>query len=170
VEVVLRSLELLDRQGIPVVFLLVGDGADMPRLRDLSRALGVDRHVRFVGAVPHCDIERYYSVLDAFVVSRLNLPVCRLVTPLKPLEAMSQQIATIVSDLPALTELVKPGERGLVFTPESAEDLAAKVRLLHGDPALQQQLARQAREWVLTHRTWQHVAERTEYIYKVLAA
>jgi glycosyltransferase involved in cell wall biosynthesis len=168
VEVMIRALPLLRDARVPLRFVLVGEGDDLSRLRGMADELGVREMVRFVGRVPHAEVKRYYSLLDAFVVPRLNLPVCRLVTPLKPLEAMCQQIATLVSDLPALTELVENGQRGLAFAPESAEDLAAKLRWLYEQPELRQRLARQGREWVLANRTWRQMAAKTQQIYSAL--
>ena len=89
-----------------------------------------------------------------FVVPRTANRVSRLVTPLKPYEAMALERAVVVSDLPALREIVTPGETGLTFRAEDAEDLAEVLGRLLDDPALRARLGRQAREWILAERTW----------------
>ncbi len=85
---------------------------------------------------------------------RTNHRVSRLVTPLKPYEAMALERAVVVSDLPALREIVKPGETGMRFRAEDADDLAAVLGGLLEDPALRRRLGTQAREWILAERTW----------------
>ena len=89
----------------------------------------------------------YVDDLDASRVSQL-------VTPLKPYEAMAMERAVVVSDLPALREMVSPGETGLTFRAEDAAHLADVLGGLLDDPALRARLGRQGREWVLANRTW----------------
>jgi glycosyltransferase involved in cell wall biosynthesis len=106
------------------------------------------------GRVPHDEVIRYYSLIDVFVVPRTNHRVSRLVTPLKPYEAMALERAVVVSDLPALREIVEPGRTGLTFRPEDPDDLAAVLGRLIDDPALRRELGQNARAWILAERTW----------------
>ncbi len=62
-----------------------------------------------------------YALLDAFVVPRRDERAARLVTPLKPFEAMAMARPLIVADLPALTEIAPDGERSLAYRPEDAD-------------------------------------------------
>ena len=54
------------------------------------------------GRVPHDDIEGYYRLIDMFVVPRTNDRGSRLVTPLKPYEAMAMARPIVVSAWPSL--------------------------------------------------------------------
>ena len=86
------------------------------------------------GRVGHDDIQAFYALIDVFVVPRTPDRVSRLVTPLKPLEAMALERCVVVSDVPALRELVIPGETGRTFTAGDPEDLARVLDDLLGDP------------------------------------
>ena len=151
-----------------VVFVLCGEGTDLPRLRELANKYGVRRSVRFVGSVPHSDVMRYYSLFDVFVVPRSDIEVCRLVTPLKPLEAMSMQIPTIVSDLPALRELVRPGVTGEVFAPGDSGELARVIDRLRRQSDYARSLGENARRSVMEERSWRTVAERSRQVYETV--
>jgi glycosyltransferase involved in cell wall biosynthesis len=120
------------------------------------------------GRVPHDRILGYYALIDVFVVPRTADRVSRLVTPLKPFEAMALERAVVVSDLPALREIVMPGETGMTFTAGDADDLARVLSDLLGDPALRARLGRQAREWVKTERTWAQNGRRYRELYERL--
>jgi glycosyltransferase involved in cell wall biosynthesis len=96
--------------------------------------------------------------------------VSRTVTPLKPLEAMALERAVVTSDVPALRELIRPGETGLVFTAEDATDLAAVVEPLLDDPPGRARLGKAAREWVTAERTWRRNGERYRELYAQLGA
>lgn len=58
-------------------------------------------------------------------------------------------LAVIVSDLPGLRSVVERSGGGMWFKPGSVEDLAEKIRQLHGDPALRAHLAARARAFAL---------------------
>src|SRR5699024_815955 len=69
--------------------LVVGDGAQLESLRSVARTEELDDVVSFIGRVPHEEVERYYSIIDITPFPRLPLPVCEMVSPLKPFEAMA---------------------------------------------------------------------------------
>ncbi len=66
---------------------------------------------------------------------------------------MAMGIPIAVSDLPALRELAKPGERGMVFAPEDASSLAGVVGDLLKDDGARKSYAERARAWILQERT-----------------
>jgi glycosyltransferase involved in cell wall biosynthesis len=81
---------------------------------------------------------------------------------------MALERAVVVSDLPALREIVTPGETGLTFRAEDPDDLARVLEGLLDDPALRTRLGRQAREWVATERTWTQNGRRYRELFERL--
>ena len=154
--------------GHQVRTLLVGDGTERGSLEAHAAALGIADRVIFTGWVPHAEVLRYYGLIDAFVVPRTADRVSRLVTPLKPYEAMATARAVVVSGVPALQEMVVPGETGLVFTPEDADHLAAVVEPLIANRDYREELGRAARGWVCAHRTWAENGRRYRALYERL--
>jgi len=166
VDVLLRALARLPDLGERVGGLIVGGGPELEPLRALARDLGIAEHVHLVGEVPHTEVLDRYAMIDVFVVPRRDLRVCRLVTPLKPFEAMAMERALIVSDIGALREVVGDGARGLVFPPEDDDALAARIRDLVDDPERRRALGETGRAWVTAERTWRRNAERYRDIYE----
>jgi glycosyltransferase involved in cell wall biosynthesis len=151
--------------------LLVGEGEERATLEAEANRLGLDDGtVIFTGRVPHGEIQRYYSIIDVFVVPRTNDRVSRLVTPLKPFEAMALERAVVVSGVDALVEIVSDGETGLTFRPEDATNLADVVEPLLEDPGRRAALGTAARAWVTAHRTWRQNGERYRALYERLGA
>jgi glycosyltransferase involved in cell wall biosynthesis len=144
----------LAASGRQVACLLVGDGTLRRELEGQARAAGLASSVIFAGQVPHGDVQAHYALLDAFVVARQPDRASRFVTPLKPYEAMAMGVPVVVSDLPALTEIATPGQRGLAFPVGDASGLAAALGRLMDEPDLGRTLAAAARDWVVTERTW----------------
>lgn len=134
--------------------LVVGDGAAEPMLRERAERLGLGASVTFTGRVPHDEVRRYLSLVDIAPFPRLPLPVCELISPIKPFEAMAMQKAVVVSDVAALAEFVDDGVTGRVFRKGEAGQLRRVLEDLLDDPHRRRELGVAARDWVLRHRDW----------------
>jgi glycosyltransferase involved in cell wall biosynthesis len=165
----LEAVERLRGLGRPLRILLVGDGPSQEAIEAAAHRLGLDDGTLVMpGRVPHDEIARYHSIIDIFVVPRTADRVSQLVTPLKPYEAMAMERAVVISDVPALREIVTPGETGLIFKAEDARDLADVLESLLDDDSLRRRIGRQAREWVMSNRTWPENGRRYRELFERL--
>ena len=162
-----RALAMLGPDTRPLL-VVVGDGPYAPQLRALVDDLGCAEDVRFVGRVPFSDVSRYYSCFDLCVYPRKDLPVCRVVPPLKPLEAMAMAVPVVVSDLPPLIELVGGSGAAVVVAPDAPEALAAAIVRLFGDTTALVRLGQAGATWVRTNRSWDRVADDVTAVYRAL--
>ena len=171
IETLLQATAELRRRGRRVRCLIVGDGQHGPVLKELSRSLGLDDGtVVFTGRVAYADINAYYSIIDAFVVPRHDVGVARLVTPLKPYEAMAMERVVVMSRLDALMGMIIEGETGVSFTPGDARDLADVLEPLLVDPERRDAIGRAAGAWVREHRSWRRNAQLYLELYQRLGA
>jgi len=161
-----EAVSILKRNGINVKFLILSTNSGQDELRTYCDNLGISENTIIEGPVPHESISPFFNLIDVFVVSRPDSRVTRLVTPLKPFEAMSNRCATIVSNLPALEEIVKHEETGLVYKADNANSLAENISRLIKNPELRQELGLNAEKWIKEHRIWKQLAEKTVSIYR----
>jgi phosphatidylinositol alpha-1,6-mannosyltransferase len=66
-----RIIELMPRlaaEGHDLVYLIAGEGDDIPRLRALADAAGVAARVRFLGRVPQAELPDLYRAADLFAL------------------------------------------------------------------------------------------------------
>lgn len=145
--------------------IIVGDGHFEGQLHRLARELDVLDVVTFTGRVPHEEVARYLSIFQITPFPRLPLPVCELISPIKPFESMAMGKACISSSVAALTEIVEPDVRGLVFDKGDASDFARQIARYLDDPQLRERMGRQAREWVLAERDWSDVTTIADEAY-----
>lgn len=164
-ELLIRAAVRLRAEGVPAVALIVGDGARRTELEQLAADEGAGEAVLFTGRVPHDRVLDYYRLLDVFVVPRIAERAARLVTPLKPFEAMAAGIPVVASALAPLLEIVGDGERGRAFPPGDADALAEVLAQLWRDPDARGELAKRARDWVVAERQWSANAARYAAIY-----
>jgi glycosyltransferase involved in cell wall biosynthesis/2-polyprenyl-3-methyl-5-hydroxy-6-metoxy-1,4-benzoquinol methylase/spore maturation protein CgeB len=109
------------------------------------------------GRVPHEEVESYYSLIDVAPFPRKPWPVCEMVSPMKPLEALAMEKAVVVSSVRALVEMIEHEKTGLVFDKGNVESLADTLQRLIKSPELRRQLGIQGRKWVEQERTWRQV-------------
>lgn len=164
----LEATQMLCAHRDDVRVLIVGDGAERERFERETADRGLAEVVRFTGRVPHHDVERYYSLIDITPFPRLPLPVCEMVSPLKPFEAMAMGKTVVASDVHALAEIVDDGVTGLLHTKGDAGDLARVLERLLDDDQLAVSLARAGRRWVRAERDWNVIADRVSEVYTEL--
>lgn len=155
------AIDALDYLPPCVGFLLVGDGQDLERLENRVREKKLGDRVRLVGRKPPQQIGKWYASLDAFVVPRVDLDVCRRVTPIKAQQAIALGLPVIASDLPALREVTGGGE--FYFQPGSAEGLAAAIYKAITEPQERDE------EWI-SKQTWEAGCERLLDFYNDVLA
>ena len=152
-------------KGIDLRLLIAGDGIALPELRERAAVLG--ENAVFTGRVSQAEAIEYQLALDAIVVPRKNEPVCRLVTPIKPIEAMGLARPVVISDLPALRELV-PEEAGFWVSPEAPQGLADSLAQLACDHSARKRFGQNGREHVLGTRRWKDIGRRYGQVYSQL--
>ncbi|MCW1382020.1 glycosyltransferase, exosortase A system-associated [Novosphingobium sp. KCTC 2891] len=148
--------------------LLVGGGPAADALRAQAEASPAADAIRFVGRVPHHEVERYYALVDVVCYPRKAMRLTELVTPLKPLEAMAQGTLVAASDVGGHRELVADGVTGTLFPPDNPAGLADALVALLARP--QEWAARRfaARDFVRRDHDWAFNVRRYDRVYQTL--
>lgn len=150
--------------------LIVGSGVADGNLRKLAQELEVEDVVTFTGRVPHTEVEKYYSLVDIAPFPRLPIPVCEMVSPLKPFEAMAMKKVCILSSVEAMAEIVDHGTTGLIFDKHSIASLTETLNDILNNGDLRRSIGENARTWVLAERTWEQAAQRVHDVYTALTS
>jgi len=165
-ELLIEAAARLKERGIDAQCVLVGGGSRVQTLKGLAARSDIEDRVVFTGAVDHAEVSALYDLIDVFVVPRIHERAAVYVTPLKPFEAMAMQRPVLVSDLPALTEIVQAPERGHTFAAGDVGSLADAVTGLLADPAERERLGTAGRRWIEAERQWEHNGPRYAEVYE----
>lgn len=149
--------------------LVVGHGEHEAEIARAVEDLGLAGRVAIVGKAPRDEVARYYALADVLCYPRRRHRITELVTPLKPLEAMSMGKAIICSDVGGLRELVRDEQTGVLFRAGDAEDLAAGLARLIGDCDLRRTLGENARAHAVEARSWKTIVARYLDVYAAAA-
>lgn len=151
-----------------VQLLLVGGGPMEAALRAQAETSPVASRIRFVGRVPHDQVERYYSLVDILAYPRKKMRLTDLVTPLKPLEAMAQRRLVAASDVGGHRELISDGVTGTLFRPDDPAAIAAALGQLFADRGGWERRRDAGRDFVERERNWASNISRYEPVYRQL--
>lgn len=168
IDMLLDAAAILKERRDDFTVLLVGDGAERVELEHSANQRGLDDVVIFTGRVPHEEVESYYSLIDIAPFPRHALPVCEMVSPLKPLEAMAMEKAVIGSNVRAIEEMIAEGKTGLLHEKDDVESLVDSIEKLLDDPELRSKMGKNAREWVVRERNWDTLTQRVSDVYREL--
>lgn len=176
-ELLTEACGILKRRGLNLRLLLIGNentanetrGPITERILQLAQEYKLSDWLVMPGRIPFEMVEAYYSLIDIAPFPRKPLPVCEMVSPMKPLEALAMEKAVLVSSVEALSEMIIPEKTGLVFEKGNVQDFANKLERLIVDKELRSMLGKNGRVWVEKERTWQKTAEKaTNVIRKML--
>jgi len=101
---------------------LAGDGSLRDQLKNVTKSLGIENRVHFLGHVENMPV--FYQALDVFCLPSLNEGM-----PLAPLEAQACGIPAVVSNVGATGETLYRENSGLV-APGDSENLASALKAL----------------------------------------
>lgn len=161
------AIAVVRRGGLDVRGCIVGDGVSRSALERRAAALGLSEHVHFPGRVPRERAALYHQALDVFAVPRRDVRVSRMVTPLKPVEAMACGRAVLASDLPALAEIVGRPGTGLLAPAGDVQAWAARIERLATDAATRATLGASGRRFA-AGRTWTAAGRAYRELYEEL--
>jgi len=160
---------LIERQP-DAKLLLVGGGPMEDALRAQAAASPAAAAIRFVGRVPHNEVERYYSLTDVLAYPRKASRLTDLVTPLKPLEAMAQGKLVAASNVGGHRELITDGQTGALFAPDNPAACATALADLLARRSGWDAIRAQAREHVEIRHDWNRNVERYHVVYQALVS
>jgi PEP-CTERM/exosortase A-associated glycosyltransferase len=148
--------------------VLVGGGPAEEKLRAQAAASSAAGHIRFVGRVPHTEVDRYYSLIDILVYPRKRMRLTDLVTPLKPLEAMAQRRLVAASDVGGHRELIRHNDTGTLFPPDNPPAMARALAGLLADRDIWEARRHRGRAFVEAERNWSSNISRYQPVYQGL--
>lgn len=164
-----RAAAALRMSGLVFKLLIVGDGPDADEVRKAIQENDAASYILFVGRVPHEDIVKYYSVIDVLVYPRLSMRLTELVTPLKPLEAMSLGKTVLGSNVGGIRELIDPEVTGVLFKAGDVSDFGRQAIRVLQDPEFRRLLGDRARQKVTAEKDWKVLARTYKSVYAMAA-
>ena len=119
---------------VPAHLLMVGDGPDLDAAVRLTKTLGIDDRVHFLGATDQ--VGPLLSISDVFL-----LPSSQESFGLAALEAMACEVPVVASEVGGLPEVVEHGVTGFLHPLDDLDGMARSAIALLTDAALHARVA-----------------------------
>jgi glycosyltransferase involved in cell wall biosynthesis len=143
-DVLLRALARLPAD-LNWRFVHAGDGGERGKLQKLAEELGIAQKLSWLGAVDQKDVLTGYRKADIFALAcRITADGDRDGLPNVLVEAASQRLTCVATDISGIPELFENDVNGLLVPSEDPEALAAALERAIRDPALRDRLGRAA--------------------------
>lgn len=156
--ILLQALAEAIQSQPELYLLLVGQGPEREALEQQAQALGLTRHVRFVGNVQ--DVRPYLAAADIFVLPSEGEGISNAL-----LEAMAAGLGCIATAVGGSPEVLDYGSCGLLVQPGKVEQLKAALVQLARDPQEVERLGRLARQRILTRYAFNVVGDAYQELY-----
>jgi glycosyltransferase involved in cell wall biosynthesis len=126
-------------------FTHVGGGDELVRLKELAAKLGIDDRITWKGALDQREILQHYRDSDLFALAcRITADGDRDGLPNVLVEASSQSLPIVSTDISGIAELFTTEENGLLVQPEDADGLSAALERAIHQPDLRNRLGEAA--------------------------
>jgi glycosyltransferase involved in cell wall biosynthesis len=168
VEYVLYTLnELINkRQRLDIGVVLMGDGDQLSRLKNLAHDLQINDHIHFTGWIEKDDLLRYLSVATIGLSPDPSNQLNDRSTMLKTMEYMAMGLPVVAFDLPETRYSAE--DAALYAIPNQVEDFANKVEMLLEDTHLRQIMGAYGRQRIEDELSWNRTQKQLLSAYQQL--
>jgi glycosyltransferase involved in cell wall biosynthesis len=156
----LRAAQLISREMPPVRFALLGDGPLRPGLENLTRELGIESKVIFLGN--QTKVGPYVANFDVACLCSAEAEGCSNAV----LEAMALGKPVVVTDAGGNRELVEDGKTGRLVSIRDPQALASAILSLLRQPEQAAEMGRRARETLLLRFSLDRMVHDYETLYE----
>jgi glycosyltransferase involved in cell wall biosynthesis len=122
VGIIAQAFVVAAQQRPELCLVMLGNGSQAGKLRQIFQRGGVEERVYFPGQVGQDNLPRYYRDADLYLSASHSDG-----TSISLLEAMACGVPALVSDIPGNREWVTPGENGWWFPDGDADVLAQAI-------------------------------------------
>ncbi len=137
----IQALALLGRPNVKLI--IAGDGPERPTLKKLTKTLGLEKQVLFLGSVSRERATQLLQIADVAIVPSVPDHNVIEATSISALEAMATGLPVIASSIGGLSELFSCQE-GILVPPRNPEAIKTAWASILDDPSQAQSLGQKA--------------------------
>jgi len=164
-DILLKAMSVLvNTYGVKnTVLLIVGDGPEGTKLKNLAHELNISELVEFHGHVPHENITDYYHCCDIFAFHSTYETFGIVLT-----EAMACGKPVVSTAVGAIPEVVDHIKTGFLVPPNNPEEFAKALKYLIEDESIAKIMGEQGRKKTLLKFSWRNICWQYLELYKTL--
>ncbi len=153
----------VNRKFPTATLLLVGGNESDDKYDEIMQKIkneNAEGFIKIIGAVPHSEIQNYYSMCDIYVQSSISSDL-----PKSILEAIATGKPVVATDM-GNKEVVSDGKNGFLVPPKNSQALSKKIEQLLGDRSKRIAFGKESLKISKTGFSWDDVARKYLNVYK----
>lgn len=161
-DVLLRAFHQIHNQFPNAQLAIVGTGPQHNNLQEMSRKIGLEKVVHYLGVLPQRRLRDIYSACDVFVLpSRSRSEAFGIVL----LEAMARGKPVVATHVGGIPYVVEDQTTGILVPPYDPVPLRKAIIALLQDPSFRLRLGEDGRKRVLKYFTRKPTTQQLEQLY-----
>ena len=159
IDLLIQAVARLKSENRVRLLIVGGDKQNQPDVVDLqalSRRLGIENNVSFLGTVKHEKMPYFYNAVDVCVV-----PSHYESFGLVALESLACGTPVVATNVGILNNIIRSGETGYIVDERTAENLADRIAAVLAWPKRTAQKARSIHNSVIDY-SWTRIASRID--------
>lgn len=160
---VVQAVGLLKNQGIYVEFMILGGGGLLQPLQKLSKELGVEDRVHFMGFHPFDKIPEFITKADLCMLSYPLLDFWEGNVPIKILEYMAMEKVVLCSELKIFRNITESQKCAVFIEDNTPEKIAEGIRYALDNRKNLPAWGKLGREIVERRFSWKSIADNIDH-------
>lgn len=149
---ILATQKLVQKQK-DIKVMIIGDGDDLPRLKDLTKKLSLENYITFTGYIPEKDKIEYYQKASVLVENSIKEGWGMIV-----IEANACGTPVVTARSPGLRDAVLDQKTGFLYDYANIGELTKKIDMLLSNDNLNHEMAQAGITWAKNF-SWDNAAK-----------
>ena len=148
-EYTIKAIAKIVKKYRNIEYLIAGDGPLRNKLKNLVQELGIEKHVKFLGAIEQDEVLKLYQQSHIFVLSSVTASNGdQEGIPVVLMEAQAMGLPVISTYHTGIPEVVVDGKSGFLIPEKDVDALAERLKYLIKHPELWPEMGRYGRKFV----------------------
>jgi len=128
VEYLIQAMNVIREKKPNTKLLIAGEGEERARLEGLSKKMGLENYIYFLGRIDNKNIPKLMLSSDIFILPSLSEGL-----PVTILEALASGLPIVATRLEGVAEIIKDGQNGFLVDIKNPKQIAEKILFLLSD-------------------------------------
>ena len=121
-DIILKAFAILNQKAIDFMLTIVGDGKELPKLKQLAKKLNIEKKINFTGRISNTKLPELLQQANIYI----SMPITEGVSA-SLFEALASNCYPIVTDIPGNQSWIKHRENGQLITIDDSRMLAEEI-------------------------------------------
>ena len=160
VSFLIRGLALALNKGVNYHWLIIGDGPEKEKLKQLAQKLGVSSNIHFLDYRPNAQVHQLLTASDVYALTSTYESFS-----ISTLEAMAHKLPVIATEVGYLQIMVKDSGAGILVPPNDENALANALVKLASEDAMRHKMGDRGRNYA-ERFDWSIIVKKLERVYE----